>query len=294
MSHPPESGTPLGLPPAPPGYMYVPAAPVNRFGLGTALARGFGVFFSNLPSLVVLALVCFLPLLVYLAVMGNPVEQAADLADLERKALLFTIAVVLGSLLTQQILTAAVTYSVVESSAGRRAPIGRALLVGLRRAPPALGIAVLALVCVSLAMLPGILLAVVVPFLGVILAVVGALVAYCALFVAVPASVIERNGFGALGRSVALTRGFRWQILVVFLVSALIAGVINVIPDVAVLGQANATYVAPDDWSLYLGMTVGAQAIGSALSAVFAAVVYVGLRNTRDGVPVDDLAKVFE
>jgi uncharacterized membrane protein len=107
------------------------------------------------------------------------------------------------------------------------------------------------------------------------------------LWVAVPVTVIERPGvFASLSRSAVLTKGYRWRIfgayLLITLLVAILFGVIAVV--VAPLVGVSATILV--EW---LG-----SAASSAVGAVLSAVGYFRLRSIKEGVDIEDVAKVFD
>jgi hypothetical protein len=120
--------------------------------------------------------------------------------------------------LANLVVTAALTYGVLQSLRGESVPLGRLLGSGFSKMGSVL------LVSIGFG---------VIVFLGFLLLVVPGVMALCALYVAVPAVVVEDVGPGeALGRSRALTKGSRWGILAI----ALVVGVVTF----AVAGAAGA------------------------------------------------------
>lgn len=271
MSQPPETGAPEGLPPAPPGYAYVPVAQVANgtrarpFELGTALSRGFAVWFSNLHRYVPIALLLSVPMAAYVLATGDVGGDDTLLGSL------------LWMVLTQlqhKPLTAAITFAVVRDAEGRRASVPQILGALFRRILPVLAIT---------------LLAVLLMMIGLVALLVGALVVHCVVYVAVPVALLE-PGVGALDRSTELTRGFRWQIFVI----SLIGFVIEL--GLAFAAGAFLAIVAPDlsnDPAALAGVMIGVLSVSAALGASFTGVVYLGLRDEKDGAPVADLAQVF-
>ncbi|MEO1329960.1 MAG: hypothetical protein AAFW46_09880, partial [Pseudomonadota bacterium] len=120
--------------------------------------------------------------------------------------------------------------------------------------------------------------------------VVPGLYVYAMFAVVVPAIVIERAGFGALSRSIALTKEYRWPVLGAFLllVVILIAFSVGVtFALVPLLLETAGPFAA-------LGVTAVMNGVFGALSSVFYSMVYARLREIKEGAGVDQLAAVFD
>ena len=128
--------------------------------------------------------------------------------------------------------------------------------------------------------------------LGLVLLVVPAIVLYCALYVAVPAVVVEPDAGSteALARSRELTKGHRWEVLAVVLVVGLTM-VLAVTVAVGILYAATLSAVPHPIPSLIGTVFV---ALVRPLGACASAVAYHDLRVAKEGVATSDLVKVFE
>ena len=132
--------------------------------------------------------------------------------------------------------------------------------------------------------------------IGVIALVIGAFWVSAVFYVVAPAAVIERAGFGAWSRSIALTKEYRWPIVGLFLFIFILAMVIG-----AVLGAVGA--VAATGFAL-AGDIAGAIAFGVAMSLLYGityaiggisiALTYARLREIKEGVDVNQIAAVFD
>jgi hypothetical protein len=121
-----------------------------------------------------------------------------------------------------------------------------------------------------------------------------------ALFSAtIPAAVIERAGFGALGRSIALTQGYRWPIVGLFLIMYLIAILVAIVLVAIIAGL-----LLPDSTALSAGLTAGTSILGVlieaaagsiaySIPAIMTALIYARLREIKDGIGVESLASIF-
>lgn len=167
--------------------------------------------------------------------------------------------------------TGAITYGVIEELRGRPVRLVGCLSVGFTRLGP-----VFLVSFVSTFAIAG----------GFLLLVVPAVIFTCMLWVAVPASIVERPGiFGALERSYRLTDGNRWSVLGVLILLTLIGFAVTVMVRVLV----------PE--SLATWRPVALQFGGSfseSLSAVACAVGYHDLRSVKEGVSAEVLGRVFD
>lgn len=180
------------------------------------------------------------------------------------------------STLAQFVVTGALTYGVLESLRGGRASIGALFGIGFRK----LGTVFVVSFRVALWLA-----------LGTILLVVPAILWYCALFVAVPAAVVEArlgSSADALQRSRELTRGNRWSVFVVALVVFVVTmGLVGVAGAFAAFARG-----FPEPVPVVLATAV--IALTSALGASASAVAYHDLRLAKEGIDTADLVKVFE
>jgi len=104
--------------------------------------------------------------------------------------------------------------------------------------------------------------------------------------VAVPACVVERLGpFRSLGRSRALTKGYRWRIFGIWLVLALVSGIGS-----NILGLI----LAPAGTAITVLVSMVWQASMTAYQAISAAVIYHDLRVAKEGVDIEHIASVFD
>ena len=108
------------------------------------------------------------------------------------------------SLVFSQFLTAMLIFGTVQDLRGESVRLGDCLGRALAVIGPVLGVAILATLATGLA---------------TILLIIPGLIVAIMLYVAIPVAVIERPGvMESLGRSVELTKGYRWQLFFVFLV----------------------------------------------------------------------------
>lgn len=227
--------------------------------VGSTLGRGFTIWLKNIVPFSLLSLLISLPLVAI--PFAVPLEEwAQGLLDA-----LFTVigGAVLGGMLAS---------TVFQQLRGRATSLGDTVSVGVSRLFPVLGTGLLAGICV---------------WLGTLACIIPGLILQCALFVAVPACVVEKPGvMGSLNRSFSLTKGSRWPIFGVSFVAGIFATLCAFVLGMAIAG------LGADERTI--------NALSSALGLVMAvpnsvmqAVVYHDLRLGKEGVGVDELVEVF-
>ena len=209
------------------------------------------------------------PLIVYTAiVLGGELT-------LDQITIWVYVSIVLG-LLLDLVVTAALVYGTFQQLRGRHASIGESIGVGLKRLFPVLGVGILA----GLFILGGLLLLV-----------IPGLIFMCMLWVAVPVAVVERPGVVAsLKRSAELTGGYRWSVFGILFV---LNGIERIVDKVL-----EKSFIDPPqdmgDIKVYLVLVLGIGILLGSLQAVASAVGYHDLRQSKEGVGIEELARVFE
>lgn len=116
-----------------------------------------------------------------------------------------------------------------------------------------------------------------------------------AVYSMMPAAVvIEKVGFGGLGRSARLTKDYRWPIVGAVVLLGIISIVISFVA-MFLVGLLIAGSEASGA-SLTIGVLVLAAVttIGAALGSISVALMYARLREIKEGASVRDIAAVFE
>ncbi|MGO1074858.1 hypothetical protein [Inquilinus sp. CA228] len=241
----------------------MPDRGIGDFRVGDAFSRSFEIFSRHFVAFLVLALLSNLPVFLYLFVLtqgvgaGNP-GMAAGISGF----LGF-----LGSLIAN----GAIIYGVVQTLRNQSFSVGRCLTIGLSALIPILGVSITVGVLVML---------------GMILLIVPGIMVFCAYYVAVPAAVVERPGvFASLSRSGVLTKGHRWRIFGILVVVVIASAAVQALAEV-ILGTMGlyAAVFGP------LALT----SIVSAFGAVVNGVVYYQLRVAKEGVDIEEIARVFD
>jgi hypothetical protein len=238
------------------------AAPA-QFRVGTVMNKTFAILGRQFGKFALLALLPMAPLLLLTLVLaGSSGTPGAGSAFATALTGILTFAL-------QTVAQATSLYGAFQDMRRQPFTIGQSLQIGLARTVPVIGVAIL----VGLA-----------TGLGILLFVVPGVIVSCMLYVSIPACVIEKSGVAAsLSRSVALTKGYRWQIF----------GLLLLMIVVALVG---ATVLAKIGGEGLVGQILGFvwQVVSAAVGAVLAAVVYHDLRAAKEGIDLDTLANVFD
>lgn len=253
-----------------------PDQPRQPLGIGPLIAESFSILFRYFVPIVLIA---FVPNLLGVLLSGYLVgfevvigleEVAADGSGSPGLELLTSLV----DMVVYSITTAFLVQLAYDAKLGR--PIRIARYIG-----PALG-AIVPIVILGFAV------SVMVGLAAIALLIPGLWV-YAVFSVMEPAVVIERLGYGGLGRSAELTKEYRWPILgalvPIFICMALIFVLAFFI--VETLGYQGNLIV-----SVLLFSTIAA--VGTSLLSVFVSLLYARLREIKEGVGVDEIASVFD
>jgi len=240
------------------------------FGVGDVIGRTVAIWLRNFVPFTVLATIVFSPLVVYVVYLIRE-GMTAD------RVQTYTIVMFYGSSLLGFIATGGITYGVVRQLQGEPASIGASIGVGLSRMLPVLGVGVMVGIIVGL---------------GALLLLIPGLYWMCTYYVAVPVAVIERVGAGeCLGRSRTLTQGNLWRIFAVVLLFSLLGLAIVIAIDQFIVGEIETAAQQHRSMVIELVQTI---LFAGGLGPVANAIIYYELRRAKEGVSLDELAKVFE
>jgi hypothetical protein len=250
----------------------------ERFEFGRVVGQTFGLIGRNFIWFLLLALV-----FVGIPQFGYLYAQAYVYSSQPALVVWVTIGGVIVSLVTTYILQGALTRAAVDDLSGRGMRIGPAIGDGLANFFPLFIVALL----VGIGTMLGALLLIIPAFL---LAVRWA--------VSAPVVVMERKGpTGAMGRSAELSEGHRWAIFGLLLIYVIFAYAVQI---GVVLGLSAVGIAITERFSLgvpgliFAGVSAASAAIVTLISTVGSASLYFELRRVKDGVGVEDLAKVFD
>jgi len=251
------------------------AMPPGEFRVGVVLSKSFAVFFRNIVSFVVLALVVTSPTHIYMGYMTLKVMEGTPPDPFS----LVAVAVQTGGMILWLILTAAITYGTYQDLRGRKASLIECLMRGLPLIFPVLGVAIIYFLMMML---------------GFVALVIPGVFVFVIYMVAVPVAVVERPGvFKSLSRSAALTKGSRWRVFGAYLVFLILSAVMMMIIGLAMTGVAFQTDLYGGGIALTV-MNYVSGAFLAALGAVVIAVIYHELRMAKEGVDAEEIAAVFD
>jgi hypothetical protein len=250
-----------------------------RFTIGRSFSLSFGVLGRNFWPMALLAL------------MVTGVQSAVDYlvtgdaSGGENGANSFL------NLLTYAFITAPVTYATFQDLRGTRVPMKDLLGRGFGRVGRVLAVAfglglVLALPIFVVVAAGAAIGVPIFALLGV--AAIYALYILVLWFVVIPVQVVERTGFSAgFTRASQLSAGQRWRLLGLMLVYVILIVALAVIMFLLI-------YIGPDSQAFVALVVIPFYAFYSVMGAILPAVVYYLLRAQKEGVGIDEIAKVFD
>jgi MFS family permease len=252
--------------------------------VGDVLGRAWAVFSGNFLKFSAVTGIAALPSLL----IGE--SSVADSDNLYLDAGLSLFAAFLTVALTM-LSQAIVFYGAFQDMRGRRVSLADGLRVGLRRVFPLIGLAVVIGLAV-IALLGGSFFFVVpgLVFAGLLLLIIPAVMLLLMWSMGVAACVVERLGpFRSLARGRALTKGHRWKILGLLLLTLIIGAIVG-----AVLGTFLA-YVPAGGFGAAATWTINL--IWDAIWTAFFAIPpwpHAGRDRSRPGIDTEQIAAVFE
>lgn len=250
-------------------------------GVGSIVGDSFSILMRHFISVVLLAIV---PTLIGIVISGLLLGWSVALgtgeptfnggADIVR----FLLSII-GQLATYGVTTALLVQLAYDAKLERPIKLGRYVNPAIAAALP---IALLGIVS-------GLLIGI-----GAVALVVPGLWVY-AVFSMMPAAVvIEKVGFGGLGRSASLTKEYRWPIFG----AILLIGLINFALSFAAMFIVGFLVSSTGGNGVALGISVltlsAVTGIGFGLSSIAVALIYARLREIKEGVSVRDIAAVFD
>lgn len=250
----------------------------RSFSVRKVLNRAFRVWFTSLPHLLAIGGV-FLSPLALLALLPENAAKDANRVDLA----------VLGALPLTFLMQGAIIAFVFQRLLGQRPQLFASIRAGLARTLAIVG--VVFLTGVAFAALSIFVLALVrsiSPVLGLLNLL--SIPLFIAWSVAIPAAVVEKlPALKAIARSVHLTKSARLKIFVAFLLLGLLAYAIEFVTLLPIRLATRGTSAAASAWTILVAAIVVAS-----FFSVMPAVVYHELRETKEGIGLDQLASVFQ
>ncbi|MEM6589070.1 MAG: hypothetical protein AAF641_11530 [Pseudomonadota bacterium] len=257
------------------------SAPTQSLGVGAIISESFSILFKNIPAVIMIG---FLPMLLS-AVIGGMLQgwdmmmgTATPTFSSGGEIFMFVLSMVL-QMGIYGIMIAMLVQFAYDVKLGRSVNISRYFGPAMACLLPVMVLTVVVTILVAV---------------GMLALIVGGLWLYAVFSVVVPVIVIERAGFGAMGRSAALTKEFRWPIVGLLLVTWICMILIGMLFGV-VLGLA--LFGLGDGFVGVLLMVLLVSVINGftySLFGIATSLIYARLREIKEGVGVDELASVFE
>lgn len=251
--------------------------PRQPLGITTLLGDSFAIFFGNFFKVYLLA---FGPTLVGLilsgALIGFGTLAGTSVPDFDGTGIAIAIfLVIIIQFVVYAVTTALLVQLAYDAKMNKQPRMVRYLGPAFSTLLP----------LIILSIISGILM-----MIGLALLVVPGLWILALFSVLAPAIVIEKAGFGGLGRSAALTKEYRWPIVGLIVLFLLILIGINM-----VIGVASAL-VSMLFGNLVLDLILEAlvSTFGAGLFSILIALIYARLREIKEGVSVDQIASVFD
>jgi hypothetical protein len=247
-----------------------------QFSIGSVIGSSFGVYARNFISFTILALLIGLIELVIGFIWPAPAQDGfISTTEVGYTGVIVTILV---TLLVYGLTQAAIIYGTFQDLRGQKASIGDCIARGLSTAVP--------VIVGSILLSLGVLLAsflLIVP--GIILALMW--------WVYIPVVVVEGKGItGSFGRSSELTSGRRWHILGLVIVVILLTVVASFIVGLIIAAVMVGAGVGRELVATIIKYAVSS--VVTAFSSILVAVGYYYLRAEKEGINVDDIARVFD
>jgi len=234
------------------------------YSIGDIISETFRILMGSPAKFLLVAAITVIPAVIGYVIAG-PLALVPGMGTAGWVVLLFRMII---GFLTQ----AAITYGAFEILRGRDFDVAHAISSALARFGP------LALLSIALSLMIGV---------GSALLLVPGLIILCMYYVSLAVCVVEKTGVGdSLGRSRALTKGFRWKIL----------GQLAVlfIPLYVLIFAITYVFRAAGSPMLGIGIQQIVGIVLAAITSILASVTYFRLRNLKEGVDLDRIASVFD
>ena len=258
-----------------------------RFSISQSLSITFGVLGRNIVPMVVIAVVVTAIQVVIEYALGwsMPDPQSGTGSSTNIVSTLLNI-------ISYGVITAPLTYATFQDLRGTRVGLSGMMSGGFNRVAPVIGAALIFGIVVVVPIFVAVFLYIASTALGAVASIAAAVFAFFILvtwFVLVPVQVVEDAGFvGSFGRAAALSKGRRWGLLGLFLVYLVLIIIVSIV-IFGVIGVIAMT--AP---MIGLILTVPFLSLFSVVGAIMPSVVYYLLRSEKEGVGIDEIAKVFD
>jgi hypothetical protein len=244
-----------------------------QFQVGRVISTSIAVFGRNIGPFLVIAFIIGIPYLLVSLMTASSIDIEAIQATGQLPSGFWGMIVIgiLIYMLTYALTQAALVYGTVHDLRGQKASFGDCLSRGMAVLPRVVIVAVLASIGI---------------WIGSLLLLIPGLILMVMWWIVNPVLVIEGAGIGeAFGRSRALTSGRRWQIFGILVLVGVAYWIVSFV--LGLVGGAMGLLVQQ-----LLSAVV--MLVFSAFASVLTAVGYYFLRAEKEGIIIDDLAKVFD
>ena len=240
------------------------------FKIWRTLGLSFRSWARNFVPFMVLALLIYAPVFIWITVYDP--AQAGSVGELRDKLFLWPTYLLSG---LATLLAPMLTYRVIQGLSGAKVPMRTSVRLGLRGIVPAITVAIMSTL---LGRVPG---------GGLLAAVLG-----CIWFVAAPAAVAEQLGpWAAFARSSELTRGRRWGIFGLnFVIGLVVIGLLAL----WILPLFHGPLIGLVDLKRRAYLFLATAGVVQLFVGITAAVSYALLRQDKEGISHEALARVFE
>ncbi len=251
---------------------------MQRFKIGRVISLTFSVFAENAVVFLPLAALFMAPILIVNLIGGH---EAVSMSTTARQpswshiaANLENIGQTFGLLtLCSYFLQASVAGNI--NSTGSTAQLGESLSIAVRNIVPIIAISVLSVVGIML---------------GLTLLVVPGIILALAWSAVIPVKVAENSTIiDSFRRSMMLTKGYRWQILLLWLMYFLLLIAVTAITDFA-LGISSSTRSEVLNSPPILLWNWAERVVIATLTAVGAAATYIELKQVKEGAGAEQAA----
>ncbi|WP_299478407.1 hypothetical protein [uncultured Roseibium sp.] len=252
--------------------------PKASLGVGSIIGESFSILFGHFIQVIIIG---FVPTLIGFVISGllTGFNVALGIEPQEFTgpgSVVASILSVVINMVVYSITTALLVQLAYDAKLARPIQIGR--YIG-----PAISVVVpLAIMTIAVTILV---------VIGLMLLIVPGIWVYAVFAVIAPVIVIERVGFGAMARSRALTKEYRWPIVGALVLAIILSMIISfvalfVVGLIAVLGTVG----------LIIGVILFAaiSTLGAGYISILIALIYARLREIKEGVNVDQIASVFD
>lgn len=252
-----------------------PKAPL---GVGSIISESFSILFGNIVKITIVAFVpTLLGFIISGLLSGFDVALGITPADFSNPSAGIGQAVaLLINMVVYAITTALLVQLAYDAKLVRPIQIGRYVGPAIKVAFP---LAIQTIV-VSILLV-----------IGMLFLIIPGLWVYGVFAVVAPVVVIERVGFGGMGRSARLTKEYRWPIIGAVVLAIILTSILQF---VAIFLAGLVAISGTVGMVIAVVIFVAISALGAGFLSVLVSLIYARLREIKEGVSVDQIAAVFD